>query len=559
MKVIRQDHVEGIRFWLLLGSFMFVVTTIGLAPSLSYAADTQQAESEVLVAQGVVAYDEHRYEEALRLLSRSRDLNPRDSRGLYYLGLTQLALKNPSEAVSALEAARQLQPSDSSINYQLGVAYFTAGRYDEATPLLEQAFTTDPSKENLGYYVGLGRYRQKNYTQANEAFNSNKTSDPNVQQLTRFYRGLSLGVLGLSAQASAELRQLEGIGTNLPFTGQALQIQQAIAAGRKTDEARRLRLQVSVGGFYSDNVSINPRNPGTTPDATTNDLLRSLTSRSATSPGILGSLVADYSFYRDGPYEATVNYAFLQTANLNDGLNTFNVQSHVPGISGFYRGAVANIPFQIAAQYTYSYIFLKDAGFTSAHSPTLTASIVPPSFTLPWLGTVGSLTSVITRWQKKDFFREPVALDPRFTSEQRDAYNTMFGFVHAFRFAQDKHIVRFGYQYDDENTVGSAFSYKGYRGQAGLQSTLPIANLIFRYDYDIHFRDYKNTQSLFRDFSGQLSAREDTQQTHSAQLVYPFSDHWSVTAQYQHVLNKSSVPLYDYVQNVYTGLVTWTY
>ena len=559
MKVIRQDHVEGIRFWLLLGSLMFVVTTIGLAPSLSYAADTQQAESEVLVAQGVVAYDEHRYEEALRLLSRSRDLNPRDSRGLYYLGLTQLALKNPSEAVSALEAARQLQPSDSSINYQLGVAYFTAGRYDEATPLLEQAFTTDPSKENLGYYVGLGRYRQKNYTQANEAFNSNKTSDPNVQQLTRFYRGLSLGVLGLSAQASAELRQLEGIGTNLPFTGQALQIQQAIAAGRKTDEARRLRLQVSVGGFYSDNVSINPRNPGTTPDATTNDLLRSLTSRSATSPGILGSLVADYSFYRDGPYEATVNYAFLQTANLNDGLNTFNVQSHVPGISGFYRGAVANIPFQIAAQYTYSYIFLKDAGFTSAHSPTLTASIVPPSFTLPWLGTVGSLTSVITRWQKKDFFREPVALDPRFTSEQRDAYNTMFGFVHAFRFAQDKHIVRFGYQYDDENTAGSAFSYKGYRGQAGLQSTLPIANLIFRYDYDIHFRDYKNTQSLFRDFSGQLRAREDTQQTHSAQLVYPFSDHWSITAQYQHVLNKSSVPLYDYVQNVYTGLLTWTY
>jgi tetratricopeptide (TPR) repeat protein len=559
MEVNRQDHVEGLRSWLLFGSIILALTAIGLAPSLSYAADTQQAESEVLVAQGVVAYDEHRYEDALRLLSRSRELNPQDSRGLYYLGLTQLALKNPSEAVSALEAARQLQPSDSSINYQLGVAYFTAGRYDEATPLLEQAFKTDPSRENLGYYVGLGRYRQKNYTQAIEAFTATKTSDPNVQQLTRFYRGLSLGVLGLSAQASAELRQLEGIGTNLPFTGQAMQIQQAIAAGRKTDEARRLRLQVSVGGFYSDNVSINPRNPGTTPDASTNDLLRSLTSRSATSPGVLGSLVADYSFYRDGPLEATVNYAFLQTANLNDGLNTFNVQSHVPGISGFYRGAVAEIPFQIAAQYTYSYIFLKDAGFTSAHSPTLTASIVPPSFTLPWLGTVGSLTSVITRWQKKDFFREPVARDPRFASEQRDAYNTMFGFVHAFRFVQDKYIVRFGYQYDDESAAGTAFSYNGHRGQAGLQSTLPIANLIFRYDYDIHFRDYKNTQSLFRDFSGQLSAREDTQQTHSAQLVYPFSDHWSITAQYQRVFNKSNVPLYDYVQNVYTGLLTWTY
>ena len=559
MPVKRQGYFRGTRSWLLPSLCAVALLLLTCAQASAAAAEPLQAESDVLIAQGVVAYDEHRYEEALRLLSQAKERNPRDSRGLYYLGLTQLALKHPSEAIAALEAAKQLQPADATITYQLGVAYFTAGRYDEATPLLEQAYQANPSSENLGYYVGLSRYRQKNYKQAVEAFNATKTSDPNVQQLTRFYRGLALGVLGLPEQASTELRQLEGTGANLPFTGQAMQIQQAIAAGRKTDETKRLSLQVSVGGFYSDNVAINPRNPGTTPDATTNDLLRSLNSRSTKSPGVLGSLVADYSFYRDGPLEATVNYAFLQTANLNDGLNTFNIQSHLPGISGFYRGTVAELPFQIAAQYTYNYILLNDAGFMSAHSPTLTASIVPPSFTLPLLGTVGNLTSVITRWQKKEFLREPVALDTRFSSEQRDAFNTMFGFVHAFRFAQDKHIVRFGYQYDDENATGGAFSYKGHRGQAGLQSTLPMAGMIVRYDYDIHFRDYKNSQSLFKDFNGQLSKREDTQQTHTAQLIYPFSDHWSVTAQYQRVFNKSNVPLYDYIQNVYTGLVTWTY
>ncbi len=557
MATNRQDLLGGISLWILFCSFTCVLTAIGFGVSL--AAETQQAEAEVLVAQGVVAYDEHHYDDALAFLSRSRELNPRDSRALYYLGLTQLALKNPSEAVLALQAAKEIQPSDPAINYQLGVAYFTAGRYDEATPLLEQAFAADPSRENLGYYVGLGRYRQKDYKGANEAFNATKTSDPNVQQLTKFYRGLSFGVLGLSEQASAELRQLEQTNTNLPFTGQATQIQQAIAAGRKTDEVKRLRLQVSVGGFYSDNVAINPRNHGTTPDATTNALLQTLTSRNTTAPGVLGSLVADYSVYRDGPLEATVNYAFLQTANLNDGLNAFNIQSHVPGISGFYRGTATEIPFQLAAQYTYNYTLLKDAGFMSAHSPTLTASIVPPSFSLPLLGTVGNLTSAISRWQKKEFFREPVAVDSRFSGEQRDAYNVMFGLVHAFRFAQDKHIVRFGYQHDDESAAGSSFSYSGNRAQAGLQSTLPFADMIFRYDYDIHFRDYKNDQTLFKDFSGQLSRRLDTQQTHMAQLIYPFNEHWSVAAQYQHVFNKSNVPLYDYVQNVYTGLVTWTY
>lgn len=539
--------------------FMFAVAAGESASPSSWAGEAQQAESEVLIAQGVIAYDEHRYDDALHLLSRSRELNPQDPKGLYYLGLTHLALKNPPEAISALEAAKQLQPSDPAINYQLGVAYFTAGRYDEAHPLLEQAFKTDPSSENLGYYVGLGRYRQKNYKDAADAFKSNQSGDPGVQQLTRFYHGLALGVLGLPEQATVELRQLEGTGLNLPFTGPALQIQHAIAARQRTDEPQRLRLQMSVGGFYSDNVAINPRDAGTTPDTDTNTILRTLHARKTTAPGFLGSVTASYSFLRHGPFEGIVNYAFLQTLNLNEGLSAFNIQSHLPGIGGFYRGTVANIPFQLAAQYTYNYIFLKDAGFTSSHSPTGTASIVPPSFTLPLLGRVDNLSSALVRYQKKDFFREPVANDVRFSGEQRDAYNTMFGFVHAFRFAQDRHIVRLGYQWDNEDAAGSAFSYKGHRGQAGVQTTLPFANLVARYDYDIHFRDYKHSQPLFRDFTGQLSARVDTQQIHSAQLIYPITNHWSLTAQYQHVFNKSNVPLYDYVQNVWTGLVTWTY
>lgn len=547
------------RLRILLGLFLCALPAVGLTTSISWAAEVQQAESEVLVAQGVVAYDEHRYDDALRFLSRARELNPRDSRGLYYLGLTHLALKNPSDAISALEAAKQLQPSDATISYQLGVAYFTARRYDEAHPLLEDAFKTDPTSENLGYYVGLGRYRQKNYQGAADALNTNKTSDPDVQQLTRFYRGLALGVLGLPEQASVELRQLEGTGLNLPFTGQALQIQQAITARQRVDEPQRLRLQMSVGGFYSDNVAINPRDVGTTPDAGTNAILQTLHARKTTAPGFLGSVTASYSFLRHGPFEAAVNYAFLQTLNLNDGLSAFNIQAHSPGIGGFYRGTVAGLPFQLAAQYSYSYIFLHEAGFTSSHSPTGTATIVPPSFTLPLLGRVDNLSSTLVRYQKKNFFREPVANDVRFSGEQRDAYNTMFGFAHAFRFAQDRHLIRFGYQWDNEDAVGSAFSYQGHRGQAGVQTTLPFANLIARYDYDIHFRDYKHAQTLFLDFSGQLSARVDTQQTHSAQLIYPITPHWSVTAQYQHIFNKSNVPLYDYNQNVWTGLVTWTY
>jgi tetratricopeptide (TPR) repeat protein len=556
MKVHRQGRSKKIfqmrKIFFLLLLFIFAPAT-NLITSFSFAAEALQAESEVLTAQGVVAYDEHQYDEALRLLTQARSINPQNPKTLYYLGLTHLALKQPGEAVTALEAARQLQPSDPAIERQLGVAYFTAGRYDEATPLLEHAFTAEPTSENLGYYVGLGRYRQKNYKGAIEAFNATKTSDPNVQQLVRFYRGLALGVLGMPELASAELRQLQ-TDTNLPFTGQAMQIQQAMA-GRKVEEGKRLNLQISVGGYYNDNVAINPRNSGTTPDPQTNAILYGLYSRSTTSPGVIATLATDYAFFRQGGFEGDVSYSFLQTVNTNSAVNDFNMQSHLPGLSGFYRSTIAELPFQLGAQYTYNYIFLGGAGFMSTHSPTLTATIVPPSF-----GSVGNLTSVITRWQKKEFYREPAdGTDLRFSSEGRDGYNVMAGLIHAFRFAQDKHILRFGFQYDDESTAGGSFSYKGYRGQAGLQYTLPIADLIFRYDYDIHFRNYKNVQAFFTDFSGALVKREDTQHTHLVQLIYPITQHWSVTAQYQGMLNKSNIPVYDFRQNVWTGLITWIY
>ena len=166
----------------------------------------KQGEADVLVAQAVLAYDNKQYQEALRLLKEAEELDPHDPRALYYMGLTYQALKQPNLAIPPLEAVHQLRPDDTDVAYQLGVAYFSAGKYDEATPLLEEVYQKKPDTENLGYYVGLNRYRQQEYQQAVEAFDTTKTSDPNIQQLTSFYRGLALGVLGLPEQAISELK-----------------------------------------------------------------------------------------------------------------------------------------------------------------------------------------------------------------------------------------------------------------------------------------------------------------------------------------------------------------
>ena len=540
---------------------IMIVATIGWGTPTVWA---QRGDANVLAAQAAIAYDDKRYEEALTLLNKALALDPQHERALFYKGLVYLAQENPQEAIKPLETVHQLKPADLDVQHHLGVAYFSVGAYDKAKPLLEPIFEQNPDTENLGYYVGFLRYRDKQYGEAVEAFEQNQTPNPDMQQLNGFYRGLALGVLGLPSEALSELEQVQRTQTINPLTQASVRIQDALTAGQIFGTQKRFRFQISLGGFYDDNVKINPDpvqpipilNPPNNPNA----LIQGLRSRNTTAPGFLANLRADYSFLQKGPYEATATYSFLQTVH-GEGMDEFNIQSHLVGVSGFYRGVIGNVPFQLGAQYTYDYLFLDMNGFLSRQTPTLSSTVIGPTFTLPGIGVVGNLTTALYRWQYKTFFQGSIDNDPRFAGERRDGYNNTLGAIHAFRLASDRLILRIGYQYDNESTEGSAFSYRGNRLLTGGQLQIPWGDMSLRYDYDVHWRDYKNRQTTptITDRAGRLVRRDDVQQTHLVQLTKPLPNNFALTAQYQGIRNESRIPLYDYSKDVWTLLVTWTY
>lgn len=543
--------------WLLfpLGTLaIFLVCLIFFTRS----AFASQAEAEVDIAQGVLAYEHQQYAQALSFFQQATQLDPQNIRGHYYTGLTYLAVKQPERAVEPFKTALQLRPSDADIQYQLGVAYFSTKAYDKAGPLLESIFQQTPDRENLGYYVGLTRYQNKNYSEAVEAFDKNVTSNTNLQQLAKFYRGLSLGVLGLSQEAVTELEAAQRIQAVSPITSSSIRIRDELLATRRVTDAKRFRAQISVGGYYDDNVPINPE-PETIADANQQLTLNDFRRRKATSPGMLASVLLDYAFFRSGPMEATATYSFFQTLNANNYLHQLNLQNHLVGLSGFYRGVVSSMPYQLGLQYTYDYLFLNMDGFLSRHTPTFSGTLIPPTFKVPGIGDVSNLTNILIRYQVKEFFRETADQDSRFLSESRDAYNVMTGFLHTYRFAQDRFLIRLGYQFDNESADGGAFSYRGHRLVTGWQVTTPWGNVTLRHDYDVYWRDYKNAQSLFTDEDGILSPRDDRQQTHLVQLIKPLPYNLTFTLQYQRIDNRSDIPVYDYSKDVFTGLVTWNY
>jgi tetratricopeptide (TPR) repeat protein len=540
--------ITFLRSWSLLFSTAF--TALWLLTVVQVSA--QEPDAEVAATEGVLAYRTHRYEEALTLLRTALRFHPQNARALYYLGLTHLALGQTEQALSPLEALHGLQPEDLNVMYQLGGAYFALARYDKAEPLLEETFRRQPDLENLGYYVGFLRYRHKDYRSAAEAFGAVRSSDADILQLAKFYRGLSLGVLGLSDQALSELATVEQVQPMSPITGASVRIREALAAVPKKNETTRLNAQLSLGGFYDDNVAINP---SSNPDR----FVQALRARPTNSPGFLTSLRTDYAFYRQGPFEAKATYSFYQTVNTDSGVGTFNIQDHLGGLSGAYRGTLGPLPYELGAQYAYDYMFLGFNGFLSRRSLVIPAVIVPPSTTIPGLGTVQHLTTLLYRHQTKDFFREPADTDIRFAPESRDAQNNMLGLLHVFRFAQDRYLLRLGYQHDTEAAKGAAFTYQGNRLQTGGEVVLPWHNLVMRLDYEIHWRDYKHPQTLFTDDAGLLSARADTSRQLFLQLSKSFPYSLTVALQYQGIWNNSNIPVYDYTKNVFTALVTWTY
>jgi len=539
----------------IIGFFVVQALSAFTLPLQTYA---QQSEAEVSVAEGVLAYEQQRYSEALPFFMRGAEQNPLNVRAHYYTGLTYLALKQPDQAIAPLEKAHQLRPTDPDISFQLGVAFFSIKAYDKAGPLLEAVYQQTPERKNLGYYTGLTRYQDQQYAEAVEAFDTNVATDPNLQQLTRFYRGLALGVLGLTQEAASELEAVQRIQAVSPLTAASVRIRDELMAARRITESKRFRAQVSVGGFYDDNVAINPNKESIT-NPNQQLILNNLRSRKTTAPGMLASVLLDYAFFRNGPMEATATYSFFQTLNFNANLDTFNLQNHLVGLGGFYRGVAYTLPYQVALQYTYDYLLLDMDGFLSRHTPTLSGTLVPPTFTAPLIGSVANLTNGLFRYQVKEFFRESGDGDSRFQSESRDAHNIMTGFVHTFRFAEDRFLVRAGYQYDHEAADGRSFSYHGHRLTTGWQATLPWGQLTLRHDYDVHWRNYNNAQTLFTDEDGVLSRRDDRQQTHLVQLIKPLPYNLTFTAQYQHIKNGSDIPVYDYTKNVFTGLITWAY
>src|SRR5262249_27640967 len=109
---------------------------------------SQPSEADVFVAEGILALEDKKYDEALASFQRALQRERGHVEALYYAGVTLMAQNKAAEAAPLLERARRISPEEMSVAYQLGLAYFGLNRYDEAQVVLESVFRRDPTLDS---------------------------------------------------------------------------------------------------------------------------------------------------------------------------------------------------------------------------------------------------------------------------------------------------------------------------------------------------------------------------------------------------------------------------
>jgi len=257
------------------------------------------------VAQAILDFDDKKYDAALENLRHALQIEPNHVEALYYTGVVYMTQRHVAEAITFLERARARAPSDPAVAFQLALAYVGQQEYNRAKPLLEEVSRVDPTMDGLGYYLGFIRYRDKDYRGALAAFRAGRSSDPEIQQLTRFYSALALGVLGLPSQATAEVDQALRLAPGTRLTGPAKRLRDTLATARTPD--RRLSADVRFGIAWDDNVIVRPNENSSEP------VVAEIRRHAHQSASELFGFRLDYTWYRTEEWESSVGLSFFGT------------------------------------------------------------------------------------------------------------------------------------------------------------------------------------------------------------------------------------------------------
>ncbi|KIM02537.1 MAG: hypothetical protein KU28_12390 [Sulfurovum sp. PC08-66] len=110
------------------------------------------------------------YAQALTAYQKAIEINPKDDKAYYNMGIAYFNLKKYDKAVTAYQKAIEINPKDAKVYHSMGVAYAYLNEYDKALTAFQKAIEINPKNDSTYILMGISYGVLNEYDKALTAF-----------------------------------------------------------------------------------------------------------------------------------------------------------------------------------------------------------------------------------------------------------------------------------------------------------------------------------------------------------------------------------------------------
>lgn len=493
-------------------ALLFAFALVLAAPAR--AAD----ESVALGMRGEQLALEERCGEALALLRRARELDPKDARAAFVAGQCQIRLTRYAEAIEPLEEARRLDPELApEATLYLGIAYFHSDDLDAAERELEAAVEALPNHAEARLYRGLVLLERADAARAVAELEAAADVDPVVDPVATYYAGMAWHMARERERAE---KALQHVIRSAPETRWAREAERALEQSRARYERRRFFGSVTAGMEFDDNVVLRgtgvllPSDISDERDGRGSFFVRGGTEFLRNADWAVGALVSYYG------------------ANQID-LTDFDTQ--FPRVSGWVDRALGEQTYlRVSPDFGYGWVGYDD-----------------------YLMNFGGTMSLHRDWDEGGsgrFFFRGERRDYRFQiftlAQERDGESYVGGYDHTYRLSH-RTLLRGGLAGDHFDSETGEYTYSAPIAWLGATQQLP-AQIVFDLRFRYSHQSYHNGSA----FSPSGKRRRDDVYWIDAAIERPISQRLKMSLRYRYENDDSNVDVFNYDRNIVGGFFT---
>jgi tetratricopeptide (TPR) repeat protein len=458
------------------------------------AQTTSMQEVDHTYTLGIQSFSQGNFKQsATNFRSLFKDPN-KGVKARYYYALSLEKLNKDKEASEVVEEL--IAKQGESFDYVLlaGILDLKTKQPESAQAWLKKAVVSKPQDATAHYYLGLSQQTLQQYESSMKNLEKAALLDKQFAPAALYFSGVSYLQLNQPGDAVAKLEKLRHDYPNSGYAKEAEKLVARIEGG----EQRSFKIDLVIGGQYDSNVILEPNSI----NISNEDDFRFY--------GQLGGRVVWDPF--------AFGYNFYQNVHLE--LDDYNVQNHNIFVEVHHVDDYLGKPLEI--------------GVRANSALTLLSNSL-------------------------DYFNLSNALEPYLRREWSDAYTLGMNFHFQYENFRSTDALRDNFGY------GFTFSYLVHlfsdRIFLGVKNNFQLENASQEYDL---FRFSNDAQLAWEMLTLQFSAqcgfdkyiygrsvlsREDNKLTAGASVAKRIAS-FTVTAGYQHIINDSNIPTFEYDRDI---------